>query len=354
MTGQRLHGSISVERAGFDVSVDLDVAGGDCLAILGPNGAGKSTILGALAGLVPLKRGEIRLGERVLDGAEHLAPEHRRITLLEQKPRLFPHLTVHENLEFGPRAQRKSRRQARGIADAWLERIGLPDIGRWKPARLSGGQQQRVAIARALAAEPEVLLLDEPFAALDAESAPSIRRMLTDELERTGTTSVLVTHDLSDAWQWASRCLVLDAGTVIDDATPARLAAAPRHPFTATLAGYTVVYGTWSDGVLLVGDDVLPGDPQEPDIGDGAAAFGIVEPQRVSLSTTSGAVRSRVRSVSVHAGRARVESVGGLVAETAVGVDLPGVGERVWLTPDGMRVRRLGADNRPITTQPVA
>lgn len=354
MTGQRLVARIAVERADFDVSVDLDVAGGECLAILGPNGAGKSTILAALAGLAPLVRGEIRLGDRVLDGSDHVPPERRRITLLEQKPRLFPHLTVYENLEFGPRSQRKSRKQARAVADAWLERIDLPDVGRWNPVRLSGGQQQRVAIARALAAEPEVLLLDEPFAALDAESTPSIRRMLADELARTGTTSVLVTHDLSDAWQWASRCLVLDAGTVIDDATPARLAASPRHPFTAALAGYTVVYGTWSDGALVVGDDVLPGEAAGSRIADGDAAFGIVEPQRVSVSRTSGAVRSRVRSVSVHAGRARVESEGGLVAETAVGADLPRVGERVWLTPNGMRVLRLTDDDCPISTQPVA
>ncbi|EGD55138.1 sulfate/molybdate ABC transporter ATP-binding protein [Gordonia neofelifaecis] len=342
MSGERLAARIEVRRSGFTVAADFVVPGGECLAILGPNGAGKSTVLGAVAGLVGMADGEIRLGDRLLDGHEHdrrvhVPPERRRIALLEQKSRLFPHLTVAENLAFGPRAQGRSRREARAVAAGWLERIGLPDVGAWKPNRLSGGQQQRVAIARALAAEPEALLLDEPFAALDAESAPAIRRMLADELARTGTTGLLVTHELTDAWQLASRCLVLDEGAVVEAATPAELAAAPGHPFSAVLAGYSVVEGRWTDGALVVGDAVLPavGDGE---IRDGARAFGIVVPQEVTLSTTSGAVRSRVSAVSVHAGRVRVESESGLVAEIPVGATAPAVGERVWLTPVGMRV----------------
>ena len=338
MSGRALHAQLAVDRPGFTVAATLDVPAGECLAVLGPNGAGKSTILGAIAGLVPMT-GEIRVGDRVLDGAVHVPPERRRIALLEQKPRLFPHLTVRDNVAFGPRSRGRSRRESRRLAQDWLERIDLPDVGSWKPARLSGGQQQRVAIARALAAEPEVLLLDEPFAALDAESAPAIRRMLADELSRTATTSVMVTHELSDAWQAASRCLVLDRGAVVDDATPAELASSPRHPFTAALAGYCVVHGRWDDGALLVGDAVLPGSAAG-EVADGAEAFGVVVPHRVTLSTTSGAVRSRVRAVSMHAGRARVESESGLVAEVPVDAELPGVGDQVWLTPTGMRVRR--------------
>ncbi|WP_082399926.1 sulfate/molybdate ABC transporter ATP-binding protein [Gordonia phthalatica] len=351
MTGRPLHAQIIVDRAGFALSAAFDVPAGDCLAILGPNGAGKSTILGALAGLVPMT-GEIRVGDRVLDGTAHVPPEQRRIALLEQKPRLFPHLSVLDNLAFGPRSQGRSRREARAVAEGWLERIGLPGVGSWKPARLSGGQQQRVAIARALAAEPEVLLLDEPFAALDAESAPTIRRMLAEELSRTGTTSVLVTHELSDAWQSASRCLVLDRGAVVDDATPAQLASSPRHPFTAALAGYCVVHGRWDDGALVVGDDVLPGVAAD-EIADGAEAFGIVVPHEVTLSTTSGAVRTRVRSVSMHGGRVRIESESGLVAEVPLGGGLPGVGERVWLTPTEMRVLAARAGGTDICV-PVA
>ncbi|MBY4570134.1 molybdenum ABC transporter ATP-binding protein [Gordonia sihwensis] len=340
MSGQPLTARIEIRRAQFTVSAAFEVPGGECLAVLGPNGAGKSTLLGALAGLIRPTAGEIRLGGRVLDGRVHVPPEQRRVTLLEQKPRLFPHLSVVDNLAFGPRAQGRSRRQARAIAEGWLGRIGLPDAGGWKPHRLSGGQQQRVAIARALAAEPEVLLLDEPFAALDAASAPQIRRMLSDELARTATTSVLVTHELADAWQWASRCLVIESGTVVEETTPAQVAAAPAHPFSAALAGYAVVHGVWSEGALVTGDDVLPAVAVE-DVAEGARAFGIVVPHEVTVSRTSGAVRSRVRSVSVHAGRVLVESDGGLVAQTPVGVVPPGVGEQAWFTPTGMRVRRL-------------
>ncbi len=342
MTGRTLRAQITVDRPSFVLSAQFDVPAGDCLAILGPNGAGKSTILGALAGLVTMT-GEIRIDDRIVDdGATHVPPEHRRIALLEQKPRLFPHLSVRENLAFGPRSQGRSRREARAIADAWLERIELPDVGGWRPTRLSGGQQQRVAIARALAAEPDVLLLDEPFAALDAESAPTIRRMLADELARTETTSVLVTHELSDAWQAASRCLVLDAGTVVEQTTPAALTASPRHPFTAALAGYSVVHGTWDGGALVVGDDVLLGIV-DGDIAPGDAAFGIVVPQDVTLSATSGAIRSRVRALSVHSGRVRVESEAGLVAELPEGTAPPAAGERAWFTPVGMRVRAARA-----------
>ncbi|MGB3301924.1 sulfate/molybdate ABC transporter ATP-binding protein [Gordonia sp. (in: high G+C Gram-positive bacteria)] len=341
MTGRALTARIEVERADFTVSAEVSVAAGDCLAILGPNGAGKTTILGALAGLVPLTAGQIRLGDRDLDGSVHVAPEHRRITLLEQKPRLFPHLSVVENLAFGPRSQGRSRREAREIADSWLDRIGLPDAGGRKPKQLSGGQQQRVAVARALAAEPEVLLLDEPFAALDAESAPMIRRMLADELARTGTTSVLVTHELSDAWQWASSCLVLNDGRVVEEGTPAELAACPRTQFTAALAGYSVIRGRWQQGegrrgALVVADGQVPGSADGV-IDDGAEAFGIAVPHEVTASRSSGAVQSRVRSVSVHAGRLRIEAENGLVAESDERVT---VGERLWFTPRKMRVRR--------------
>ncbi len=344
-TGTALTAHVEVDRPGFTVSARLHVDAGQCLAILGRNGAGKSTVLGALAGLVPLARGRIRLGERLLDdrGAAppvRVAPEHRRITMLEQKPRLFPHLSIADNLAYGPRSQGLSKAAARAIADEWLERIDLPGMGRRRPRSLSGGQQQRVAIARALAARPEVLLLDEPFAALDAAGAPLIRRMLADELARTGTTSVLVTHDLSDAWQWAGRCLVLDRGVAVEEGTPAQLAAAPRHPFTAALAGYSVVHGRWEDGGLVVGDDVLPGVADGP-IADGRPAVGVVVPHAVTLSTASGALRTRVRAVSVHAGRARVETDSGLTAEVEMGAGLPAAGEPVWLTPTGMRV--LGA-----------
>ncbi|GED99938.1 ABC transporter ATP-binding protein [Gordonia spumicola] len=341
---RELVATLEVKRAAFTVAVDIAVPSGGCVALLGPNGSGKSTVLGALAGLVPLTAGAVRVGDRVLDGDAHMPPDRRRVTLLEQKPRLFPHLSVADNIAFGPIAQGTPRREALALAREWLRRIGLSDVGRRRPERLSGGQQQRVAIARALAAEPDVLLLDEPFAALDATSAPIIRRLLADELSRTGTTCVLVTHDLSDAWQWASRCIVLDAGRVVEDAAPAHIVASPATPFSAALAGYSVIHGRWADGTVITDDHVIPGDAGG-DVRDGDPVFGAVAPRDVGFGE-SGVVADRVRAVSVRAGRAYVEGESGLVAEAPVTVDLPTAGQSVWLTPHRMIVRRASVQPR--------
>ena len=224
-----LDADVVVQREGFHVQATLNVAAGGRLAILGPNGSGKSTLLNALAGLVPLAAGQVRFDGRVLEraGGPRTRPEHRRIALLDQKPRLFPHLSVAQNIAFAPRARGMARADALRAAEVWLDRLGLSGRGGDRPHRLSGGQQQRVAIARALTAEPELVLLDEPFAALDAESAPLVRRMLAEELTERGVSSILVTHDLADAWQLADHCIVLGHGRVLQHATPAELVSAP-------------------------------------------------------------------------------------------------------------------------------
>jgi len=349
-----LHADVTVERADFDVQVRIEVPRGGCVAVLGHNGAGKSTLLAALAGTVPLRAGEIRLGDRLLEraGALHVPPARRRVTLLDQKPRLFPHLTVAQNIAFGPRSLGLGRRESSRVTADWLERIGLAGRAGARPHELSGGQQQRVAIARAFAARPQVLLLDEPLAALDAESAPLVRRMLSDELARTGTTSVLVTHELSDAWQWADHCLVLDHGRVVDEASPAQLTAHPRHPFTATLAGYDVVTGTWDGSGVVMTDAaggtgaVLPGAPLSP-LAVGATAHAVVAPRDVTVSRTAspGAVHLTVDTVSTRAGTVRLAHRCGLTAEISPQDALvlaegrmPRPGDLFWFTPRSVRV----------------
>src|SRR5699024_6484033 len=140
--------------------------------------------------------------------------ERRRIGTLTQDPLLFPHLSAAENIAFGPRAAGVPARTARADAAAWLARVGLPGAGRRRPRQLSGGQQQRVALARALATRPDLLLLDEPLAALDVATAPQIRHLLADEVRRTGVTAVVVTHDLVDALVLADRVAVLAGGRI--------------------------------------------------------------------------------------------------------------------------------------------
>lgn len=345
----------TVTRGEVTVTVGLDVPAGGSVAILGPNGAGKSTLLSAIAGLTPLTSGTIRVGGRDLERAGRLRerPERRRIALLDQKPRLFPHLSIARNIAFGPRSQGLSRAQTRAITAEWLDRIGFTARAAARPHELSGGQQQRVAIARAFAARPRVLLLDEPLAALDAETAPQIRRMLAAELERTGVTSLVVTHELADAWQWSEHCVVLDHGNVIDEASPAELSSRPRHPFTASLAGFGVLRGTWTGSALRVGRAELTGTVEDARVRAGTPAFGVIAPRAIAVrpaidadgAGTPRGLAVRLAAVSARAGTVRLEPVAGPSAELdfarAVRVGggrLPRVGDTYCFTPHEMRI----------------
>ncbi|WP_460714446.1 sulfate/molybdate ABC transporter ATP-binding protein [Nocardioides dilutus] len=240
-----------------DVEVALDVRDGETLALLGPNGSGKSTLLAVVAGLVRPERGRVVLAGRALTVAEegasvHVAPHDRRTALLGQDPLLFPHLSALDNVAFGARSSGMGRREARERAQHWLDRVGVGGLSGRKPGRLSGGQAQRVAVARALAAEPELLLLDEPMAALDVDVAPAMRQTLRTVLA--GRTVVLVTHDVLDALLLADRVVVLEAGRVVEEGPAAEVLARPRSPFAARLAGLNLVAGTWS-GDAVRGDE---------------------------------------------------------------------------------------------------
>ncbi|MDR2281516.1 MAG: ATP-binding cassette domain-containing protein [Gordonia sp. (in: high G+C Gram-positive bacteria)] len=347
MTGS-LSADIVVNRGPFPVSAAFDVEPGRCLAILGPNGAGKSTILAALAGLAPLASGTVCLNGRVLEraGDARVPPEGRGVALLDQRSRLFPHLTVEKNLSFGPRALGLPRAQVWTVVDQWLGRLGLADRARAKPHELSGGQQQRVAIARAFASRPSVLLLDEPFASLDVESGPIVRRVLAEELAQTGTTAVLVTHQLADAWQWADECLVLDRGRVVEQGAPDQLTMRPRREFTALLAGFGVLRGRWTGSALSVRGAELPGEADQ--VFAGRDAVGIVAPRDLVVSTRSGrpgALTAVVTGVSVQAGVVRLDTDAGITAELTVDVArtlgdgaFPSPGDSFDFAPRGLRV----------------
>lgn len=238
-----------VER-GVDVAFSLRA--GEVLAVLGPNGAGKSTILAALAGLVRPDTGHVRVGETVLfDSAAgvEMPVAQRRVGLLAQDALLFDSLSVLENVEFGPRSQGLSAAESKRLAAHWLEVVGVSGLGKRKPRKLSGGQAQRIAIARALAAEPRVLLLDEPMASLDVAVAAEVRSMLRRVLRDRAaaadgqTATVLVTHDVIDALTLADRVLVIENGVVVDDGPVDRVLREPRSIFTADLAGTNMTEG---------------------------------------------------------------------------------------------------------------
>jgi molybdate transport system ATP-binding protein len=230
------------------LDVEIAVAPGEVLALLGPNGAGKSTVLHVIAGTVHPDEGSVRVGDRTLTDTAtgaRVDTHDRRVGLLLQDPLLFPHLTVAANVAFGPRsARRLSRRDSRSAAQHWLGQVDAVDLVDRSPRQLSGGQAQRVALARALAAEPDVLLLDEPLAGLDVGVAAAMRKVLRQVLARDGRSAVLVTHDLLDVVTLADRVVVMEAGRIVESGTATEVLAAPRSFFGARFAGVNLVTGT--------------------------------------------------------------------------------------------------------------
>jgi len=244
-----------VRRGDFSLQVAFEVEPGEVLAVLGPNGAGKTTLLRALAGLTGLSRGRVRLAGRVLDdGAGLLAPpEARRVGLVFQSYRLFPHLDVRDNVAFPARAAGARRRAARRAAQPWLERLELVELAGRRPGELSGGQAQRVALARALACEPDLLLLDEPLAALDARSRMDVRASLRRHLVDFAGPVLVVTHDPVEAMVMADRLLVIEAGRVVQVGPPAQVARQPATDYVARLVGLNLFSGK-ADGAGVVLD----------------------------------------------------------------------------------------------------
>jgi molybdate transport system ATP-binding protein len=255
-----------VENRGVDI--EFAVAAGEVLAVLGPNGAGKSTTLHVIAGLVRPDHGVVHVGGRVLTDTEtgtHVATHDRRVGLLLQDPLLFPHLSVAANVAFSPRSSKAD-------AARWLDEVEAGDLADRMPRQLSGGQAQRIALARALAAEPDVLLLDEPLAGLDVGVAATMRTLLSRVMVRDGRSAVLITHDLVDVLTLADTVLILEEGKIAEKGSTASVLASPRSKFGARVAGVNLVIGTaGDDGVLttpwasswhgVAGPDVVAGRP---------------------------------------------------------------------------------------------
>ena len=211
----RLDTHVVVRRPSFTLDLELTVEPGEVVALVGANGAGKTTFLHAVAGIVALDDGHVRLGDRVLADAAarvDLPAEERRCALVFQQHLLFPHLTAVENVAFGLRARGVPGRAARRHAVEWLDRFGVGEHAERPAARLSGGQAQRVALARSIVVEPDVLLLDEPFAALDERARPRVHALLREHVFDAERPVVLVTHDPADSRFLADRTVALSAG----------------------------------------------------------------------------------------------------------------------------------------------
>jgi iron(III) transport system ATP-binding protein len=242
-------------------ALDLEVPEGSLTAILGPSGSGKTTLLRVLAGFERPDRGTVTIGGSMVDGpGVHLPPERRRIGYVPQEGSLFPHLTVAANIGFGLPMRERRGAAVRELLDA----VGLTGLGGRYPHQLSGGQQQRVALARALAVRPRIVLLDEPFASLDAHLRASVRADVLELLRQTKTTGVLVTHDQDEALSAADRVAVLRGGHIAQCAAPHELYDRPADADLARFIGdANLVDGVLDDGAVDTILGTLPVQPAE-------------------------------------------------------------------------------------------
>jgi iron(III) transport system ATP-binding protein len=297
--------------------VDLTVPSGGVMALLGTSGCGKTTLLRLIAGFEAAQHGRIVLGERVLEGpGVHVPAEQRHIGYVPQEGTLFPHLTVRANVGFGlTRAERRSGRVAEALALTGL--TGLEDR---YPSDLSGGQQQRTALARALAPRPGLILLDEPFAALDMALRRTVCADVVALLRANGATAILVTHDPQEAFASADRVAVMRRGTIAQCADPATLYRAPADAEVARLTGETV----FLDATLRNGcaDTVLGPIPVQPGGLCCGAASVLLRPEQIRVANDG--VTVRVLS-SVFRGDHTVFSV--MAGDTALSIRLPGLAD---------------------------
>ena len=244
---------IVVSRGAFTLRAAARIEPGTTVAVLGPNGAGKSTLIRCLAGLESIDSGSIAIEGRIVDdGSRSLAPAERHAGVVFQDYALFPHLSVLENVAFGSRSRGIGRATARTGALDELRALGIADLSDRRPGQLSGGQAQRVALARALATQPRLLLLDEPLAALDAQTREGVRVELERTLHAFDGCVLLVTHDPLDALLLADRVLVLEQGRIVQDGTPLDLARRPASDYVASLMGVNLLRGVVADGALEV------------------------------------------------------------------------------------------------------
>lgn len=306
--------------------VSLDIHSGELVALLGPSGCGKTTLLRILAGFDRPDSGEVWLGGKLVAGGPngvYVKPEQRSVGIVAQEGSLFPHLDVAANIAYGlPGGWRRvwsadQRAQRRERVEEMLELVGLPGYGRRRPDELSGGQQQRVALARALAPAPSVVLLDEPFSALDAALRVDLREEVRDLLKALGTTSVLVTHDQSEALSLADHVAMMRDGAVVQAASPAQVYRTPVDPAAAAFLGEAIEMpcrvepsGRFPSAEAgLVAVDCALGAiavPRSSVFGDGASRTLVLRPEQLELAADGAPARVVSTSFFGHDGLARL------------------------------------------------
>lgn len=330
----------------------LDIPAGSILALLGPSGCGKTSLLRAIAGLERPTAGSITIGERLVsDDNTWVHPERRNVGMVFQEGALFPHLTVAANVAFGLRGSslKMSRRQRSTRVAEMLELVDLADFGDRYPGTLSGGQQQRVALARSLAPQPSVLLLDEPFSALDAALRVQVRAEVARIVRDISVTTIFVTHDQDEAFVLGDRVAVLRDGYIEQVGTPEELY---RHPSTRWVAGFVgeanLVRGQLdtSSGDACLADTLLGPVPIATPlaVGPNQGVEVLVRPEQVELVSGDCAV---VTNVEYYGHDVRYElqlNDGSVLAARAKSGELHERGARVCVRFDGTPTEAWPAD----------
>ena len=306
--GAAVHVAGTVTERGWNV--DAALRPGLVTAVVGHNGAGKSTLAQVIAGTLRLDSGRAQIGERVVDDAATFVPARRRgVAMVSQAPRIFTHMSVVANVAFPLRVRGVGRAEARAAALEQLRAVGIADLAYRRASDLSGGQAARVAIARALVFRPEVLILDEPTAALDVEATAQVSAVLRQRLMGAGITTLLVSHDIAEVLALASHMIVMGEGRVVEEGSPARVLASPTSVFAARLAGLNIVTGPAVARPGLVGVRV----------GEGALWAAADSPE--SETETAGAGRGDAAAAggadTVRAGREGADAARGADADDA-------------------------------------
>lgn len=330
--------TVDCRLADRDLDVTATFPAARTTALVGSNGAGKTTMLHLLAGLLQPDSGRIAVGGHSLASAGQpgrrdfsLPPHQRNVALLAQRPLLFPHMDVAANVAFGPRSQGKGRTPSREIADRWLAAVDAREFAPRRPSELSGGQAQRVALARALAAEPDLLLLDEPLAALDVSAVTSVRQTLRRVLA--GRTAIIVTHEILDAVLLADHIAVLEDGRIVESGETASVVRQPRSAFAARFCGLNLMRGTAVDTEALRSDEVVVHGQAEPHLRLGEPAVAVFPPAAVSVhpapptgsprnafAITVDAIEPQRHLVRVRGGALSADITPAAVAELQIGI----------------------------------
>ena len=252
-------------KASDDVSFGIEK--GKLVGLLGPSGSGKTTILRMLAGLEKQDEGDV-----IIDGknVNALTPDQRKIGFVFQSYALFPYMTVYDDIAYGLKVQKRDKGFIKNRVHELLELVGLPGVENRYPNQLSGGQRQRIALARALAPQPEVLLLDEPFAAIDAKVRKELRTWLRETIDKVGITSIFVTHDQDEAIEIADEIIITNKGRIEQVGNPVDIYENPRTPFVAQFIGQSAVIKDFGK---------LKGFEKEND-----SQYGVIRPEFVEIS----------------------------------------------------------------------